>query len=366
MIIEAALCLQEGAPLEIGQVELDPPGPGEVLVRWRASGICASDKFVIRHANWPKPYIPGHEGAGVVEALGPDVQTLQAGDHVVSDLLGACGRCRQCRTGRPRLCEPQRQRAVPDTESRFHMNGQRVGRFGHHEIATFVEACVVPEASLTKIPEDVPLEAACLLGCCALSGASAVLTRAQVVPGSRVAVFGCGGLGLAGINAAKLCGAVQIIAIDVVPRKLEWALEFGATHTIDASGQDPVDGVRAITGGAMADYAFDFSGSPIAMNQTVAVVRNGGMVVLEGAGPPGTQLVVDQAELIDNEKVITGAHAGGGIPALDIPLLIERYQAGSFKLDALVSHRLSLEDVNEGFDLMTRGESRRSVIVFPE
>lgn len=366
MIVQAALCLQEGAPLEIRAVELDPPGPGEVLVRWHASGICASDHFVIRHANWPKPYIPGHEGAGVVETVGPGVATLAVGDHVVSDLLGACGQCRQCRTGRPRLCEPQRQRAVPDTASRFHLNGTRVGRFGHHEIATFVEACVVPEASLTRIPADVPLDAACLLGCCALSGASAVLTRAQVSPGSRVAVFGCGGLGLAGINAAHLCGAAQIIAIDVVPRKLEWAREFGATDTVDASQQAPAEAVCAITNGAMADFAFDFSGSAVAMNQTLGVVRNGGMVVLEGAGPPGTQLIVDQVELIDNEKVITGAHAGGGIPALDIPLLIERFQAGTFKLDALVSHRLSLEDVNEGFALMSRGEARRSVIVFSD
>ncbi len=366
MIVQAALCLQEGEPLEIREVELDPPGPGEVLVRWRASGICASDWAVINYVNWPKPYIPGHEGAGIVEALGSGVDTLAVGDHVVSDLLGACGHCRQCRTGRPRLCEPQRERAVPDTASRFHMNGTRVGRFGHHEIATFVEACVVPEASLTRIPQDVPLDAACLLGCCAISGASAVLTRAQVSPGSRVAVFGCGGLGLAGINAAYLCGAAQVIAIDVVPRKLEWAREFGATDTINASQQEPANAVRTITDGAMADYAFDFSGSAVAMNQTLGVVRNGGMVVLEGAGPPGTQLVVDQVELIDNEKVITGAHAGGGIPALDIPLLIDRFKAGTFKLNELVSHRLSLEEVNEGFDLMKQGESRRSVIVFPE
>ncbi len=365
MIVQAAVCLQEDAPLEMCAVTLDPPGPGEVLVRWHASGICASDRFVIRHANWPKPYIPGHEGAGIVEALGPGVDTLTVGDHVVSDLLGACGRCRQCRTGRPRLCEPQRQRTVPDIASRFHLNGTRVGRFGHHEIATFVEACVVPEASLTRIPTDVPLDVACLLGCCALSGAAAVLTRAQVAPGSRVVIFGCGGLGLAGINAAQLCGAAQIIAVDVIPRKLMWAREFGATDTVDATQQTPAAAVHTATDGAMADFAFDFSGSAVAMNQTLGVVRNGGMVVLEGAGPPGTQLVVDQVELIDNEKVITGAHAGGGIPALDIPLLIDRFRAGTFRLDALVSHRLSLAEVNEGFALMVRGESRRSIIVFP-
>lgn len=364
MQVQAALCLREGAPLEIHAIKLDPPHEGEVLVRWRASGICASDKFVIRHANWPKPYIPGHEGAGVVEALGPNVTALAVGDHVVSDLLGACGQCRQCRTGHPRLCEPQRTRAVPDLDSRFHWQGERVGRFGHHEIATFTEACVVPAASLTRIPVDVPFDAACLLGCCALSGASAVLSRAQVKAGSRIVVFGCGGLGLAGINAALLCGAAQIIAIDVVPRKLEWAREFGATDTVDATGQEPEAAVRKLTRGAMADYAFDFSGSAVAMNQTLGVVRNGGMVVLEGVGPPGTRLVVDQTELIDNQKVITGAHAGGGIPALDIPLLLDRYRAGTFRLDALVSHRLALPEVNRGFDLMAQGEARRSVIVF--
>lgn len=363
MNVQAALCLAAGAPLQIRDAVLDPPAAGEVLVRWRASGICASDRYVIKHADWPRPFIPGHEGAGIVEETGPEVTGLAAGDHVVSDLLGACGRCRQCRTGRPRLCEPQRARAVPDLKSRFHIGSERVGRFGHHEIATFTEACVVPEASLTRIPKSVPLDAACLLGCCALSGAAAVLTRARVEAGSRVAV--CGGLGLSGINAAHLCGAAQIIAIDVVPRKLDWALEFGATDTVDASRQNPLEAVRTLTGGTMADYAFDFSGSATAMNQAVGVVRNGGMVVLEGAGPPGTQLVIDQVELIDNEKVITGAHAGGGIPALDIPLLIERYQAGAFKLDALISHRLDLRDVNAGFELMATGESRRSVIIYP-
>ncbi len=364
MKVQAALCCEAGAPLQIQEVDLDFPRAGEVLVRWHASGICASDRYVIKHADWPKPFIPGHEGAGVVEALGSGGTRLAVGDHVVSDLLGACGRCRQCRTGRPRLCEPQRARAVPDVASRFHIGNARVGRFGHHEIATFVEACVMPEASLIRIPKSVPFDAACLLGCCALSGASAVLTRAKVAAGSRVAVFGCGGLGLAGINAAHLSGAAQIIAIDIVPAKLDWALEFGATDLVDATKQNPVAAVRQLTDGTMADYAFDFSGSAIAMNQTVGVVRNGGMVVLEGAGPPGTQLVVDQAELIDNEKVITGAHAGGGIPALDIPLLIERYRAGTFKLDALISHRLELKDVNIGFELMGSGESRRSVIIF--
>ncbi len=364
MKVQAALCRETGAPLQIQTVELDPPRAGEVLVRWQASGICASDRYVIHHADWPKPFIPGHEGAGIVEAVGPRVTRVAVGDHVVSDLLGACGECRQCRKGRPRLCEPQRQRTVPDRNSRFHSGTARIGRFGHHEIATFVEACVVPETSLIRIPTTVPWDAACLLGCCALSGASAVLSRAKVEPGSRVAVFGCGGLGLSGINAAQLCGAAQIIAIDVVQTKLDWALEFGATDLVDASRQEPAAAVRQLTNGAMADYAFDFSGSAVAMNQTVGVVRNGGMVVLEGAGPPGTTLTIEQVELIDNEKVITGAHAGGGIPALDIPLLLERFEAGAFQLDALVSHRLPLHEVNKGFDLMKSGESRRSVIVF--
>ena len=199
----------------------------------------------------------------------------------------------------------------------------------------------------------------CLLGCCALSDAADVLTRAKVTPDGCVAVFGCGSLGLVETNAAQLCGARQIIAIDVLPRKLDWAREFGATDTIDTSQAESAEAVSVTTGSTMADFAFNFSGSAVAINQTVGIVHNGGVVVLEGAGLPGTQLVVDQAELIDNEKVITGAHAGGGIP-----LPIDRFRAGTFELDTLVNHRLSLEKVNEGFDLMTRGEARRSVIVF--
>ena len=365
MRVKAAVCHEANHPLVVEDVELDGPRDGEVMVRWGASGVCGSDLHIIRGAaGWPMPFILGHEGAGVVAEVGPKVSRVQVGDHVVSDLLGACGECRFCTSGRPRLCEPQRARSVPDVESRFHKDSQRIGRFGHHEIATFVECAVVPERSLTVIRKDVPLDAACLLGCCALSGAGAVISRAEVGVGSRVTVFGCGGLGLSAINAASLSGAAQVIGDDLVSRKLEWAREFGATDVIDASRENTVARINEVTDGELADYAFEFTGSPEVTRHAIAAVRRGGMVVLEGVNP-GAVIQIDQGELVDNEKVITGAHAGGAIPGRDVARLIDLFIDGRFKLADLISHRVSLDDVNQAFDLLVSGESKRSVVIFP-
>jgi len=248
--------------------------------------------------------------------------------------------------------------------SRFHKGKERIGRFGHHEIATFAEYAVIPERAAIPIRKDAPLDAACLLACCALSGASAVLHRAKVVPGSRVVVIGCGGLGLSAINAAKLSGALQIIGVDVTPQKLQWAKEFGATDVIDASREDTVKRVAELTGGLLADYAFEFVGSEETIHQTVPSVRRGGMVVVEGAPPPGTVFRIAPRELLDSEKIITGAHGGGGVPPRDVPMLLDLYMAGKFMLRDLISHRMGLKDINKAFDLMISGESKRSVIIF--
>ena len=363
MKVRAAVSYEAGKPLVVEELDLDRgPGEGEVLVRWAASGVCHSDLHGINgYFGFPVPFIPGHEGAGVVEEVGPGVTRAEVGDHVVSILLGSCPTCRYCVTGQPTLCE--RERVLPDASSPFHKGEQTVGRFGPHQLATFVEYCVVPERNVLPIRRDAPLDVASLLGCGAFSGAGPVFNRAGVGFGSRVVVFGCGGLGLAGINAAQVSGALQIIAVDIVPKKLEWAKKFGATDVVDASKEDPVERVGALTNGALADYAFEYVGLEKTMQQAITSVRSGGMVVVMGVAKPGTTLTFNP-ELLLSHRVITGSSVGAGVAERDVPMLLDMYMARKFMLGDLVSHRLSLVDINEGFKLMRQGESIRSVIVF--
>ena len=338
------------------------PLQNEVLVRWEASGVCHSDLAAINdYFGFPVPFVPGHEGGGIVEEVGPGVTRVEVGDHVVSNLLGSCGTCRFCVSGRPSLCD--RDKPLPDADTPFRKGDQLIGRFGPHQLTTFAEYCVLPQLNVEPIHQDVPLDVGCLLGCGAYSGAGPVFNRARVGHGSRVVVIGCGGLGLAGINAAKLCGALQIIAVDIAPRKLEWAKRFGATDVIDAGKDDPVERVAELTGGLLADYAFEYVGSEKTMQQAIASVRKDGMVVVMGVAKPGTMLSFDPSELLSH-KVITGSAVGGGLPARDVPMLADMYMAGKFMLDELVTHRLGLEEINTAFDLMESGEAIRSVIVF--
>ena len=363
MKVRAAVCYELNKPLVVDDLDLDRgPTDGEVLVRWVASGVCRSDLHGINgYFGFPVPFIPGHEGGGIVEEVGSSVTRVKAGDHVVSILLGSCPTCRFCISGQPTLCE--RERILPDANSPFRKGEETIGRFGPHQLATFAEYCVLPERNVLPIREDAPLDSACLLGCGAFSGAGPVFNRAKVGFGSRVAVFGCGGLGLAGINAAKVSGALQVIAVDIVPRKLEWAKKFGATHVIDASKEDPVERVGELTGGLLADYAFEYVGLEKTMQQAIESVRPGGMVVIMGVAKPGTMLSFNP-ELLLSHRVITGSAVGAGIAERDVPMLVDMYMAGKFMLSDLVSHRMGLEDINRAFDLMRSGESIRSVIVF--
>ena len=363
MKVRAAVCYESGKPLVVEELELDRgPEDGEVLVRWAASGVCRSDLHAMNgYFGFPLPFIPGHEGAGVVQDVGPGVNRVKAGDHVVSILLGSCPTCRFCISGQPTLCE--RERVLPDASSPFRKGEERVGRFGPHQIAAFAEYCVVPERNLLTIRQDAPLDVACLLGCGAFSGAGPVFNRAKVGFGSRVVVFGCGGLGLARINAAHVSGALQIIAVDIVPEKLQWAKRFGATDVIDASDEDPVERVGDLTGGALADFAFEYVGLETTMQQAIESVRPDGMVVIMGVAKPGTTLTFNP-ELLLSHRVVTGSSVGAGVAERDVPMLVDMYMAGKFITGELVSHRLGLDEVSEAFDLMRSGESIRSVIVF--
>jgi S-(hydroxymethyl)glutathione dehydrogenase/alcohol dehydrogenase len=363
MKVKAAVCHEIGKPLVVDELDLDRgPQEAEVLVRWEASGVCHSDLHAMNgYFGFPTPFIPGHEGGGIVEEVGPSACRVKVGDHVVSILLGSCGQCRFCLRGQPTLCE--RERALPDATTPFRKAEQPVGRFGPHQLSTFAEYCLLPERNVQPIREDALLEAACLLGCCAYSGAGPVFNRTKVELGSRVVVFGCGGLGLAGVNAAKLSGALQVIAVDIVPQKLEWAKKFGANDVIDSRTEDPVERVAELTGGLLADFAFEYVGLEQTMQQAIASVGPRGTVVVMGVAKPGTTLTLDPEQLL-SQKVITGSGVGSGVPELDVPMLVDMYMANGFMLGDLVTHRLRLEEINKAFDLMRSGEAIRSVIVY--
>lgn len=367
MRARAAVLTEVKKPLEIWDVEVDPPRAGEVLVRVVAAGVCHSDLHYI-HGDLATvlPAVPGHEGAGIVEAVGPGVTRFQPGDHVLFVFRAFCGQCFYCLNGRPALCDfsnPLRRTGrMFDGTTRFHRDGQDV----HHilGVSCFAEYTVVPEQGLLKLPDDIPLDRAALVGCGVTTGVGAVLFAAGVRPGDSVAVIGCGGVGLNVVQGAALAGAGPVIAVDVVPQKLEWAKELGATHVVNAREQDPVEAIRSLTEGRGADYAFEVIGRVETIQQAYEATRKGGTTVVVGLAPQGTILPLDPLDLLRAEKTIKGTVYGTANLPRDIPRLLELYRLGRLKLDELISRRLRLEQINEGFDAMLSGSVARSIVVF--
>ncbi|GBD17603.1 NDMA-dependent alcohol dehydrogenase [bacterium HR27] len=367
MRARAAVLTEVKKPLEIWDVEVDPPKDGEVLVRVVAAGVCHSDLHYI-HGDLATvlPAVPGHEGAGIVEAVGPGVTRFQSGDHVLFVFRAFCGQCFYCLNGRPALCDfsnPLRRTGrMFDGTTRFHRDGQDV----HHilGVSCFAEYTVVPEQGLLKLPDDIPLDRAALVGCGVTTGVGAVLFAAGVRPGESVAVIGCGGVGLNVVQGAALAGAGPVIAVDVVPQKLQWAKELGATHVVNAREQDPVEAIRSLTEGRGADYACEVIGRVETIQQAYEATRKGGTTVVVGLAPQGTILPLDPLDLLRAEKTIKGTVYGTANLPRDIPRLLELYRLGRLKLDELISRRLRLEQINEGFDAMLSGSVARSIVVF--
>src|SRR6059058_1316675 len=290
----AAVMYEVKKPLVVEDVELLDPGPHEVQVRWVANGVCHSDYHLMSgDVPHPLPVVLGHEAAGVVEKVGPGVEAVAPGDHVCSSYIPSCGKCWYCIGGQPTMCalRDKPRWFMLDGTSRFRKNGQPL----HHflQVSGYATHSVLLEESVIPIRKDAPLEVACLVSCGVLAGAGPVINRAKVPPGATVAVFGCGGVGLNTIQAARLVGAAKIIAVDVLARKLEWAQEFGATHTVDASREDPVSRVQAIAGGGGVDFAFEVVGTQRTIEQAVLSTHRGGMAVVVGVSPAGTRLSLD-------------------------------------------------------------------------
>jgi S-(hydroxymethyl)glutathione dehydrogenase/alcohol dehydrogenase len=361
--MKAAVMRANHAPLVLEEVRIDDPGAGEVLVKTAASGICHSDLHVMEGSlPVPPPCILGHEPAGVVEAVGEGVVDFAAGDPVIGCITHWCGVCRFCTEGRPYLCPAQYTGRPPGSKPRLaDRGGNPIPQFAN--LSSFAEKMLCPQRSLVKIRKDMPLDRASLIGCGVTTGLGAVLNTVRVPAGSSVVVVGCGGVGLAAIQGARIVGAGRIVAVDTQPWKLELARKLGATECVDAGSGDPVGPVREATGGG-ADFAFECIGLVPTVQQAIAMTGRGGTTVLVGLVPV-TQLVpISAADLTLQEKKITGSYMGSNRFRFDMPRYVDFYLDGRLKLDEMISSRIELDQVNEAFDRLRKGEAARQVIVF--
>ena len=362
--IQAAILWEQGKPLSVEAAQLDPPGPGEVLVEIKAAGVCHSDLHPAL-GDWPAktPLVLGHEGAGIVREVGPSVTGLRRGDHVVLCWAPACGVCPPCREGRAVLCDRVEKvsfrNKLPSGASRLHARGQDVAPF--LGTACFSNFVVVPEGGAIPVPADVPFDALATIGCAVVTGVGAVTNAARVPQGARVAVIGAGGVGLNVVQGAAIAGCQEIIAIDLRPVPLGIAQVFGATQTIEASRDVPVD-VRGMTGGRGADFVFDTVGSPATLTTAMACVRKGGTVVLTGLSRVDSQGSVAMFPFVMQEKRLIGSVYGSGNPASDIPRLVSLYQDGRLKLAELVSRTYSLDRINEALSALAASDGARGII----
>jgi alcohol dehydrogenase len=354
----------ESKPLQIEEIELDPPGRSEVLVRVRAAGLCHSDLSVI-DGNRPRPLpmVLGHEAAGIVEALGSDVTDLAVGDHVVAAFVPSCGHCLPCASGRPALCEPG---LASNTAGTLLRGGRRLhdarGELNHHlGVSGFAEHATLARNSLVRVDADLPFAEAALFGCAVMTGVGAVVNTAAMTAGASVAVIGLGGVGLAAVLGARAMQAEQIVAVDLNPAKLAVATQLGATATVEADDPQCAEQIREITRGGVA-YAFEMAGSPLALELAYRATRRGGTTVSAGLPHPGQQFTLPHTGLVAEERTIKGSYLGSCVPARDIPRFISWYRAGRLPVDQLLSERIALDDINAAFDRLAAGESIRQVV----
>jgi S-(hydroxymethyl)glutathione dehydrogenase / alcohol dehydrogenase len=357
--MQAAMFHGAHQPLTIEEVEIDQPIEHEVLVRVVASGVCHSDlHFVDGFYEFPSPAILGHEAAGIVEAIGPGVDEFKPGDHVIACLSVFCGRCDYCLTGRTHLCSARPVRSK-DAPPKLRWNGQPVHQFAN--LSAYAEKMLVHSNAIVKVRDDLAFDRAALIGCGVTTGVGAALNTARVEPGSTVAVFGCGGVGLAAIQGARIAGARMIIAVDVHDHKLETAYEVGATHTINASTRDAVEAVRELTGGGV-DYSFEAIGLKKAAEQCFECLRAGGTATVIGMIPIGQKIELEGSVFL-REKKIQGSSMGSNRFKVDMPKYVDFYMQGRLKLDEMITRRLQLADINEAFRAMKAGEVARQVMM---
>lgn len=368
MHVTAAVLEQCGDPLRLRDLELDEPGPGEVLVKIAATGVCASDAHTCSgRIPSPLPVVLGHEGAGVVVAAGADVEHVRPGDHVALSWMPSCGRCKHCEGGRPVLCT----RSAPallagtllDGGVRMHDGERDVHHYSF--LSTFADHTVVPAAGAIKIRDDVPLAVAALVGCGVLTGYGAVVNRARVAPGEVVLVYGAGGVGLSAIMAARLSGANDIVVVEPHPDKRAGAVLFGATRVL-APEDDVVAEVRGLSGGQGADVTIDAVGKEGLLEQAFDATTPGGSVVCVGVPAATAYASVPAARFVREEKYLTGSLYGSSRPTQDIPKLLNQFHTGKLPVDKLISKTYRFDEINTAFADLATGASRRGVVLVDE
>ncbi|MCD2137568.1 zinc-dependent alcohol dehydrogenase family protein [Salinicoccus halitifaciens] len=354
----------ESKPLKIETLELDDPKSNEVMIKVGAIGLCHSDLSVINGSRpRPTPMALGHEAAGEIVKVGDNVKDLQEGDHVVCVFVPSCGHCIPCREGRPALCEKgaksNEKGELLDGGVRLHADGKDV----HHHVGVsgFATHVVVSANSVVKVDKDIPFEKVAIFGCAVITGIGAIINTAQVKPGSTVAVVGLGGIGLNAILGAKLAGASKIIALDINPNKFDLAKKLGATNTFDSSDETVLEEVKELTNGGV-NYAFETAGVVPAMEVAYKITRRGGMTVTTGLPDPKHNFSFPQVTLTAEERTVKGSYVGSCVPTRDIPRFIELYKQGRLPVDTLLSDTLKLEDINEGFDRLHKGDVARLVV----
>ncbi len=360
--MKAAVLFEAKTPLEITDIQLANPGPREVLIRTVACGVCRSDLHYV-DGSFPHvmPTVPGHEAAGVVEAVGSDVGHLKAGDHVITFFTTFCGSCEMCVTGRPSLCiDPSVRRAPDDTPRLTLKDGTRIAQFLN--LSAYAEMMLVHENSCVAISKEMPLDRAALLGCAVITGAGAIFNDSLVRPGETVAVIGAGGIGLAAINAAKIAGAGMILAIDPVPEKRELAMKLGATHALDASSETLAKEVFKLTGGGV-HYAIEAVGRSNTAELAWQILRRGGTATILGMIAPGNSVSLPGPTFLTGKK-IQGSLLGSTRFPIDMPRLVQMYLDGVLDLDTMVAERIKLTDINDALEKLRKGDSVRSVIEF--
>ncbi len=361
--MKAAVLFESPGKLSIEEVRIDRPRPREVLIRVGATGLCHSDlHYLERPAPLKGPTVLGHEGAGVVEAVGSDVTYVRPGDHVITFPTGFCGQCEWCLAGRPTLCGQQGLQRSSDDEPRLRLSGgERCEQFVG--LATFAEEMLVHENAMVKIDPDMPLDRAAIVGCAVPTGVGAVIRTAKVPPGATVAVIGCGGVGLNCIQGAVIAGASRVVAIDINDGKLARARTFGATDTINNSSGDADQQIGELLGGSGGvDYAFEAIGTKATCELAFALLRPGGTATLIGV-PPAGKLELPTGDFL-RERRLQGSLMGSVRFRQDVPYFLDLYRSGRLKLDELVSNRITLEEINEGYEAITDGSVARSVVVF--
>ncbi|MGN6621324.1 MAG: Zn-dependent alcohol dehydrogenase [Sphingomonas sp.] len=359
--MKAAILFEAKTPLSIEEVSVAKPGPHEVLIRTAAVGVCRSDlHFVDGAYPHPLPTIPGHEAAGVVEAVGDEVSSVKVGDHVVTCLSVFCGHCEHCVTGHMSLCVDASTKRAKTAPPRLSMGGQTVHQMLN--LSAYAEQMLVHEHACVAIDRDMPLDRAALIGCAVTTGAGAVFNTTDVTPGETVCVVGCGGIGLAAVNAAKIAGAGKIIALDPVAEKRAVAEKLGATHTIDALSETAADEVVEISRGGV-HHAIEAVGRPQSAATAVKVLRRGGTATILGMMPLTEKVGLSAMDLLSGKKLQGGLMGSNRFP-VDIPRLVDFYMRGLLDLDTIIADRMPLERINDAFDELRKGDTTRSVVVF--